>query len=380
MGDAMDLVKPLNGVRVLDATSGVDGQYCGKLLAAAGAQVTLLEPPEGTATRWRGPFLPEVPSPENSLLFRHLNEGKDSVVVDFESPSGREFLNQLLENTDIFLHSGEVLGNVTIPETVIDCTFRDFPTDGPYEDWLGTEMIHQALNGAMFVTGRIDRPPLYGVGQRAYYSSGVTGYVTVVSALYERTKSGLGQRVEATVFESAAAMAQNLATQYSYNGTYSTREMYPALLAVLRCTDGWVVLFALRNWAGFCVACGAEHMIDDPRFNSPAKRLENWTLTVEMLQESVANLTTADVVVRGQRAKVSVEKVLTLRDLLDSEQWAIRGMVHKYNDGADEYSLGPAFRVGGIDIEPSSGPPKLGQDTSRVAEAIGHSEQDQHFK
>ncbi len=369
----MVLAKPLAGVRVLDASSGVDGQYCGKLLAAAGARVTLLEPPEGTATRWRGPFLPGRPSPEASLLFRHSNEGKESAIVDTETADGQALLSQLLEDTDVFLHNGDVKG-VTIPDGVVDCTFRDFPTGGPYEDWLGTEMVHQALSGSMFTTGRIDRPPLYGIGQRAYYSCGVTAYVSVVSALFERTNSGLGQHVEATVFESCAAMAQNLATQYSYNGTYSTRELYPALLAVLHCRDGWVVLFALRNWAGFCKACGAEEMIDDERFNSPAKRLENWTLTVELLQASVANLTTEDVVGRGQRSKVSVEKVLSLRDLVESEQWAIRGMVRTYEeDGARQFSLGPAFRVGGIDIEPSSGPPKLGKDMARVANALERS-------
>ncbi len=373
----MESVKPLAGIRVLDATSGVDGQYCGKLLAAAGARVILLEPPEGTATRWRGPFLPGSPSPERSLLFRHLNEGKESAVVDFDTVSGREVLLRLLEETDVFLHNDIADGDVAIPDSVVDCRLRDFPTGGPYENWLGTEMVHQALSGSMFVTGRIDRPPLYGVGQRAYYSSGVTAYVSVVAALLERATSGLGQRVEATVFESCAAMAQNLATQYSYNGTYPIRERYPALLAVLQCRDGWIVLFALRNWAGCCKACGAEELIDDERFNTPGHRQENWTLAVELLQSAVAILSADDVMQRGQQSKVSVEKVLSLRDLVSSEQWTIRRMVREFKeDGVEQYSLGPAFKVAGISIEASSRPPSLGRDTVRLMKASECSEDD----
>jgi CoA:oxalate CoA-transferase len=371
-------LKPLDGLRVLDATGGVDGQYCGKLLAAAGARVTLLEPPGGSATRWRGPFLPGPAGPEQSLLFRHLNEGKRSALVDVSAVSGQRVLSRLLEQVDVFLHDGDLIGEVTVPDTVVDCTLRDFPSGGPYEGWLGTEMIHQALSGTMFVTGRMDHQPLYGVGQRAYYASGVTAYISVMAAVFERTTSGVGQRVEATVFESCAAMAQNLATQYVYSGTYPTRARYPGFLAVLQCQDGWVVLFALRNWDGFCRAFDAEALLEDPRFRKPADRLQNWPLVIEMLQATVADFTTEEVVKRAQQAKVNVEKVLSLRELVESEQWAIRGMVREFSeDGAQQYSLGPVFRLGDLGIAPRPGSPKLGADTAEVLHAADLSEEDQ---
>ena len=92
---------------VADLSNSIAGQFCGRLLAHTGAEVTLVEPPEGTWTRRRGPFLPSARRPDDSALFFHLNQAKRSVTLDYTGPSGEELLPDLLAGHDVILLPGD---------------------------------------------------------------------------------------------------------------------------------------------------------------------------------------------------------------------------------------------------------------------------------
>jgi crotonobetainyl-CoA:carnitine CoA-transferase CaiB-like acyl-CoA transferase len=365
---------PLNGLVVVDATTGIAGQWAGRLLADWGADVTLVEPPGGTPTRRMPPLAahpeqgdPEQRDPEQcdpeqgnpatgafSFLFWNLNAGKHAVTADPATPGGRSALAALAADADVVLHD-RVLPDrpsplpASLPPSVVTCEIADFPADGPYAAWHGTEMIHQALAGVMFITGAPGREPLYGVGHRAYYATGVTAFVTVLAALLERQRSGAGQRTAATVLESAAAMGQNLVTQYSYNATWPRRVAQPGFLAMLRCADGWVVLYGLRSWPGACQAFGVPELAADARFASQAARRANWPAAVDLLRQRAAGLSAAPLVERAQRLKVNIEEVATLGGLAASAQWQARGMTVPAvaPDAAPARALGPVFRLQG---------------------------------
>lgn len=317
---------------VADLSSGVAGQYAGRLLAMYGATVVLVEPREGTPTRRMPPLSPAG----ESFLFRHLNQGKRSVAV------ADDVLADLLATADVVLRDQGP--PPALPDTTVDCEIGDFPP-GPYEHWTGTEMIHQALAGVMNATGTVGRPPIYGLGHRSSYATGTTAYISVVAALHERRRSGRGQRVRATVFESAAAMAQNLVSQFSYNGTQETRARYPGFLAILRCADAWVVLFAIRNWPSLCRVFDHEDLLDDPRFATSGARLAHWPAVVDLLQERATHMRADDVVDACQAGRVSAEKVGDLGELVVSEQWRVRGMLGEI-DGRP--ALGRLFHLGGV--------------------------------
>ena len=324
--------EPLAGTVVADLSSSVAGQYAGRLLAMYGATVVLVEPDEGTPTRRMPPLSPAG----ESFLFRHLNQGKQSVVVT------GEVLADLLARADVVLRDqGEP---PVLPDTAVDCEVGDFPP-GPYREWTGTEMIHQALSGVMNATGSVGRPPVYGLGRRASYATGTTAYISILAALHERRESGRGQRVRATVFESAAAMAQNLVSQYSYNGTQETRARYPGFLAVLRCADAWVVLFAIRNWPSLCRVFDREELLEDPRFLTSGDRLAHWPAVVDLLQERASTMAADDVVAACQAGRVSAEKVCDLGELVASEHWRARGMLREI-DGRPV--LDRLFHLGGV--------------------------------
>src|SRR5699024_61824 len=156
------------------------------------------------------------------------------------------------------------------------CSITQAPDNSEYSKWSLDEMSHQALSGVMNMTGSVDREPVYGVGERGSYAAGTTAYISIVSALYERRKSGLGQRVDATVFESLAAMGQNLVSQFSYNRTAENRARYPGFLALVRCADAWVVMFAIRNWPTLCEVFNLPELLSDPRYQTSGDRLARW--------------------------------------------------------------------------------------------------------
>jgi crotonobetainyl-CoA:carnitine CoA-transferase CaiB-like acyl-CoA transferase len=360
----------LAGLRVLDLSGGIAGQYCGKLLAGYGADCILAEPPGGTATRRLGPLVPGDRSSSRSALFRHLNQGKSSVVCD---PAGGG-LPLLASLADIVIRDQAM--PLRLPGTVIDCVIGEFPRCGAYRGWQGTELVHQAISGTMFQTGWPDREPLYGVGYRGYYACGTTAFISVLSAVHERARSGLGQTVTATVFESNAAIAQNLVSQHSYNGSYETRRQYPGFLALLECQDHWMVLFAIRYWERLCEVFGLDDLLGDQRFTQQASRLEHWEIVVERMQARARQSRAADLVGALQRARISAEVVTTPGSLITSPQWRARQFMRSAagRGGRTEAALGPPFTVAGTGycaVRPS---PRLrrGQQAARALRAAEH--------
>lgn len=329
---------------VVDLTNSIAGNFCSKLLWAHGADVTIVEPQGGSPLRELGPAGAGHRADGAGPLFRHLNAGKKSVVLDPATADGATLRVALLDAADIVLCASSDPGwtdDAVRPAGTIECRVDEFDPAGPYADWRGSELIHQALSGVMHVTGRRDREPLYGTGYRAYYAAGVTAYITVAAAVVARGADGLGQRVGTTVAEASAAMGQNLVTQYGYNGSFPTRRRYPGMLSLLEASDGWVVLFALRSWAGLCETFDVPQLYDDPRFADTVSRSANWPEATAVLAETARRYTADELVDRGQARKVSMEKVSTLVDVANSPQLRARGMLL---GEPGRTALGPIFR------------------------------------
>jgi crotonobetainyl-CoA:carnitine CoA-transferase CaiB-like acyl-CoA transferase len=352
----------LAGIKVIDATTTVAGQFCGRLFADYGAEVILAEPPNGSATRREGPF-----DDGGSLLFLHLNQGKAGFTRCGGDAASDVELDRLLDDADIVLvDAGDPIAERA--EGKIVCRVSDFGERGPYRHWLGGEIVHQALSGVMFTTGAQDREPLYGVGRRTAYACGATAYISCLAALIWRDRTGEGQTVEAITAEATAAMAQNLVTQYSYTRTYASRRQYPGMLAQLMCRDGWLVLFALRGWPAICRIFGVPQIADDPRFAGVAALRRNWSEAVTILREQAVDRSVGDLIEQLQLAKVSSARIPTLPELLETPQYAGRGMFRMGADGKLE-SLGPVFRTRSPHRAPAQAP-QLGARARFASESL----------
>ena len=147
-----------------------------------------------------------------------------------------------------------------------------FGTEPPWSDWLGCELVYQALSGVMNNNGESGRPPLYGCGHRASFATKLTAYTGVLAVLHARDRDGEGQVVDVSVAETAASMT-TAPLAYSYSGA---RESRSAGEHQLRCRDGWIGIWIYsQQWRGFCDALEAPHLFDDPRFARADDRQQN---------------------------------------------------------------------------------------------------------
>ena len=355
-------VRGIAALQVIDASNGVPGQFAGRLFADHGAEVLLAEPVEGTATRHAAPLAKLT---GESLLFRHLNAGKGSVTADLTSDVGLDRFRALCSGADVVIVDDRCLaaqlgdGAAGPVVAMVD----DFGAIGPYTDWKGSELIHQALSGSMYVTGLADREPLYGVGLRAHYAAGTNLYIGTVAALYARVAGRPGPSlVEVTVHEAAAMMEQNFSTQWAYNGTVARRDEKTRTRGRARCADGWVVYFIRTGqWPQFCDAFGASELRDDPRFAMWSDLTSNWALAESELQRFAADVTVAEAVAAADEHRLVLAPFcdpLALREephLVGRGFWTAAGSA-----AAPATALGPIFRFSRIPARRHLLAPKAG--------------------
>lgn len=348
----------LDGLRVIDLADGVAGQYATRLLAEHGAQVTLVEPPDGSATRRLGPFRKTGAGAGGSYLFWHLNTGKQGVCLETTSDAGARAFAQIAASADVVVLDGSLALPAGAASRIV-CRIVDFRAGGPYANWRGSEMIHQALSGLMYQTGRADERPLYGFGHRAYYATGVAACASILAALALRDATGEGADLTVSTHETAVAMSQNLVAQYDYNGTQPVRGRYPGAVDIFRCADGWVTFYCRGDrWKAWCTALGALDAATDPMFAGADAILRNWDRAAAMLAPHVAKLTAAEFVARTHAARALAARVHSLGDILRCEHLATRDFWQSVETPAGRRTiLGPVFRMHGTPRAITGGAP-----------------------
>ena len=205
----------LSGVRVLELADE-RGEFCGRLLAGAGADVIKVEPPGGSPTRLIGPFVDDVEDPERSLHFWHYCLGKRSVAIDITTPPGQVVLKRLAATADVVLESYppgtldalglgyDALGGIN-PRLVM-ASITPFGQEGPYRDWKASDLVHLAMGGVMMSTGYDPTPEgEYDVAPGApqmWHSNHVVGIQmvdTILATLLYRERTGQGQFLDGSV-------------------------------------------------------------------------------------------------------------------------------------------------------------------------------------
>ena len=252
----------LAGLRVLDASDGVAGGYCTKLLADMGADVTKVEPPgAGDSTRRTGPFAGDVPNPETSAPFLYLSAGKKSVTLDLERSPGQSIFRVLAGRADIVVENfkpgvmaGLGLDYGTLHEAnpgLIMASITYFGQTGPYSSYEACDLVAYAVSGYMYLTGDEDREPLKAGGNQSGYQAGLAAAMAITAALSYRDVAGEGQYIDVSAIEALAStfdgvcvftMEERLGFVPTRAGTrLISREPhspYPSNL--LPCKDGWV--------------------------------------------------------------------------------------------------------------------------------------------
>ena len=283
---------PLAGLSVVEVAEGVAGPFCGRLLAAFGADVVKIErPPLGDRTRRAEPRIPDAPPSEAGAQFLYLNMGKRSAALDWRTPEGADSLRRLLSSADILIEDWsaadrERLGADSLGDGLIDVSLTPFGLSGPYWDWKTTPLVSLALGGFLYLSGDEDREPLMIPGSQPEYLAGLHGFAGAMLALWERDANGRGGRVETTEIESLAALHQFTTVMHTYNGLVRSRHgarwenkgaygRYP--ITILPCKDGYVS-FAVSTegqWDTLFPMVGKPELLADPRFATFVERREH---------------------------------------------------------------------------------------------------------
>lgn len=214
----------LSPYRILDL-SDERGLFCSRLLGELGAEVIHVEPPGGSPARHRGRYAGGAFDPERSLTWWAMARDSKSVVVDLDSPGGRDSFHDLVRSADMLIESADPgswehdswaqsgLGYddlSAINPRLVWVSITAFGSDGPKAGYEATDLIVQAASGAMTVTGEADRAPLRAAGVPAWTHAGAEAAGGALIALHEAQRSGRGQRVEIS-----AQRATNLTCQFS---------------------------------------------------------------------------------------------------------------------------------------------------------------------
>ncbi len=338
----------LQGLRVLDLGESVAGQFCGRMLADYGAEVTVLEPPGGSAMRRIGPFDPTPPG--ESLLFFHLNLGKRSLALDAASSAGRALLGQLAAQADVAIvgrDADTAALAAASPECVI-CVVSAFGTDGPWRDWQGSEIVFQALSGMMNHNGVSSREPLFGVGQRASHAAGIAAYIAVLAALQARPQAG-GQVVSIDVAETASSMWYPYALIHAYSGWLEQRGERGQPVGQVKCRDGDWVCFWVKGdqWSAVCAALDRPELAQDPRFASGTERQKHWQEALAIFAEVAATRTADDFLAAWRANRLIGAKAARATDLFGHDpHLRARGYWESVDTAAGPRPiLGPQFRM-----------------------------------
>jgi crotonobetainyl-CoA:carnitine CoA-transferase CaiB-like acyl-CoA transferase len=309
----------LAGIRVLDLSENIAGQFCGRMLADYGAAVTLVEPPAGSSIRRQGPMDARDPAGP-SMLFFHLNHGKTSLTLDVAQQAGWQILLHLAAQADVVLVGpgpDRAALQAANRQAVIGFV-SNFGDDGPLAGWKATEMIHMAHSGMMNHNGANSGEPLYGCANRASIAAGVASYVGVLAALFARKRAGAGQQVQVDVAETASSMWYPYPVQHAYNGWLEPRGERGQPLGFVKCRDGWVAFWIHEHhWVDATEALGAPELRQETRFTGAATRQRHWHELVEVIQAMVADWPADEFVERWQA-----------RDLIVAKAWRANELFH----------------------------------------------------
>ena len=377
-GAAADRPLPLDGVRVLDFTQVMMGPCCTQMLGDYGADVIKIERVgAGDLSRWS---VGEDSDGGNNPVFASLNRNKRSVALDLKSEADRQAALRLVESADVVVSNFRpgVMERMgfgyddlrRLNPRIIYALGTGFGLEGPYVHKGGQDVLAQAMSGAMHRRADPELPLSIYPTALADYSAGMHLVQGVLLALLQREKTGEGQQVSVSLYNSMLAMQMQEAAMWMMRGRDLNWAAMP-LSGVFETTDGAIVMvgaFKANPLRDICQALGIDDLSADPRYAT----LEQQTLHRAELQaifrEGFAGNTTAHWLARLEGVDILCAPVVTLEDALDDPQTACNRMIVELDPTA-----GGPVRLVASPIEMSAAPfavrrapPTLGEHNDEV--------------
>ncbi len=373
---------PLSGIRIIDFTQVMMGPVATQMLADYGADVIKIEKP-GTGDLSRTAF-PDDPAGLLGPVYCSLNRNKRSIVLDTRSAEGKAVVMKLVETADVVVNNFragvmERLGFgyealAKLNPRLIYAVGTGFGLTGPYAHKGGQDVLAQAMSGVMHRRSDDSLPLSIYSTTFADYSAGMHMVQGVLLALLQRAKTGRGQRISVSLFDSMlAAQTQEAAAQMMRGRAVNWGAM--PLSGVFMTTDSAVVLvgaFKANPLRDISTALQIEDLSLDSRFTSHAVQVQNKAALHAIFRARFASNTTAYWLERLEQQDLLCAPVMTLAEALADEQTAINGMVLEA-DGEVEHIkvVGSPIHMEAAPVTIRIPPAHLGQYTEAVLRELG---------
>jgi crotonobetainyl-CoA:carnitine CoA-transferase CaiB-like acyl-CoA transferase len=365
-------ISGLEGIRVVDLSTGVTGPYCTKLFADAGAEVIKVEPAEGDPMRrWSatGVELGE----RDGALFQYLHTSKRSVVGE---PGDRTILD-LIAGADLLVESyvPERLDIDALRERsgqLVVLSVSPYGRTGPYAERPATEFVIQAESGSIASRGRVDEPPIHGGGRVVDWTAGSYAAPPALAAVLAARRTGVGVHIDLSVAECGAiAMSTFRDLAQSMLGGSDTP------MGIARCVETPSIEPASDGWVGFNTNTGEQFqnflvmierfdLIETGEWNSAGTRMSRLDEWNEIVHAWTTRHPVDEIVRRASDLRIPVAQVCDGEAVLDHEHFAARGTFVE-NAGGFRQPRPPYQLEGSAGVRAFEPAPALGEANAALA-------------
>ena len=341
---------PLEGLRVLDLSRILAGPFAGQTLADLGATVIKVEAPGGDDTRTWGPPFIDRDGDRTAAYFYAANRGKKSVVADFTTADGQDFVRKLAAEADVLLENFKVGGLAkygldypalsALNPGLVYCSITGFGQDGPYADRAGYDYLIQGMSGLMSITGQPDgEPQRVGVAVTDLFS-GLYAVIGILAALRERDRTGRGQHLDIALLDCATAVLANQAMNFFATGEAPGRtgNGHPNIVPyqVFPVADGDVIVATGNDgqYRRFCEVLMRPALSTDPAYATNRDRVTRRETLVPLLAEATREWRRDDLLAALRAVGVPAGPINSIAHVFDDEQVRTRGL-HIRPEGVD---------------------------------------------
>jgi crotonobetainyl-CoA:carnitine CoA-transferase CaiB-like acyl-CoA transferase len=373
---------PIHGVKVLELAQIMAGPTCGLMLADLGAEVIKIEKiPGGDDTRR---FLPPDVNGE-AAAFMMMNRNKRGMALDLKTKEGVEVFKRLVKQADVVVENFrkgtlEKLGVgyeelKKINPKIILCEISGYGRTGPYADKGGFDLIAQGMSGLMSITGESKGKPPMKVGAPVTdITAGILAATGVLAALVSRATTGVGQRVDTSLYEagivhtywqSAIASATGVAP-----GPLGSAHPLTAPYQAFQTKDKWITVGASNQntWLKLIDALGAKQLQENEKFNSNANRMKNVTELTELLKKELVKKTAEEWLKLFDEKGLPCGPINTVTEMFEDPQTIERKMiVDVKNTKAGSFkAIGMPIKFSETKVEDTKESPTFGQHTKQI--------------
>lgn len=381
----------LAGLRVLDFSHALAGPYCTLLMADCGAEVYKLESPHGgeLSRGWGPPF-----AGGEASFFLGLNRGKRGISIDLKHPQGIELCLRLIDRVDVLVENfrpgtmdriglGYEATRARNPR-LIYCSISGYGQNGPSRDEAAMDLVVECSSGFMSITGTEEGEQVRSGYAVADINAGLFAVIGILMALQYRNRTGQGQYVDVSMFDSMiSAMSSNY---MSHLGSGKTPQpmgtAFPTVVPyrVFQASDR---VFSLavgseKLWGEFCQAIGHAELRAHPDYSSNSLRIQNRHALEARLQEIFKTRAAAEWIKVLHGAGIPSSLVLNFAEVVAHPQSAFREMfpILQHATAGAHRVTGSAIKMSETPGRPSTPAPLLGQDTpSALKELLGIDDQ-----